>query len=169
MGMYIKRKSQAQEKRTASQFGGRPQIASGAIDGMKSDVRTGDTTVGFKQSDFLIENKFTDDTRYILHLATWTKVEKEALRDNLRTPLMQIDIGRDVKIVVLDENDFLAFGGEWENKYTTPIKGKSISIKEKDIHNLLDVYKPVWKLAFVNSKKNLVVIQLSDFLNAIAT
>lgn len=105
--MYIRRKSQKQESRTAKEFGGKTQIASGALDGMKADVRTGDTGVGFNDSDFLIENKFTDAKSYSLKKATWEKIEKEALKDNLRIPIMQIDI-QETQLVVLNKSDFLS-------------------------------------------------------------
>jgi hypothetical protein len=105
---YIKRKSLAQERRTAKEFGGLTQIASGAIDGLKGDVKTGSTGVGFNDSDFLIENKFTDAKSYSLKKATWEKIEKEALKDNMRIPLMQIDIQNDTQLVVLNKSDFLS-------------------------------------------------------------
>jgi hypothetical protein len=165
MGMYIKRKSQKQEERTAKDFGGKTQIASGAIAGMKGDVRTGGRGVGFNESDFLIENKFTDDRKYSLKLDIWNKIAMEALRDNMRTPAMQIDIADKVQIVVLDYKDFMSmeFSAEWEHTFTTEIKGKSITIKEKDIENMEDVFRPAWKLSFVKNKVNLVVLMLSDF------
>lgn len=105
--MYIRRKSQKQEARTAKEFGGKEQIASGAIDGMKGDVRTGETTPSFNDTDFLIENKFTDAKSYSLKKAIWEKIEKEALKDNLRIPLMQIDI-QETQLVVLNKSDFLS-------------------------------------------------------------
>jgi hypothetical protein len=107
MATYIKRKSLKQEKRTAKEFNGKEQIASGALDGMKGDVRTGNTGVGFNDSDFLIENKFTDKASYSLKKSIWDKIEKESLRDNLRIPLMQIDI-QDTQLVVLNKSDFLS-------------------------------------------------------------
>jgi hypothetical protein len=104
---YIKRKSQKQENRTAKEFGGRTQPASGAIPTLKGDVRTGETTPSFNSTDFLIENKFTDKASYSLKKQIWEKIEKEALKDNLRIPLMQIDI-QDKELVLLNKSDFLS-------------------------------------------------------------
>jgi hypothetical protein len=91
---YIKNKSKKQEKRTAKDFGGKTTPASGALDGAKGDVRT---------SLFLIENKYTDTPSYVLKLETWKKIEKEALKDGLRYPMMQIDI-QDRQLVLLDKD-----------------------------------------------------------------
>lgn len=163
---YIKRKSQKQEKRTAEEFGGRTQIASGAIEGMKGDVRTGDTSIGFKEDDFLIENKFTDSDKYKLDLKTWQKVEQEALRDNMRTPLMQIDI-KDISLVVIGYNDFLAMGLDkhflepHDSKY---IQAKSFQMKYDFYQSNLELFGDfMQKLFFDSSKTNLVVIGKDDF------
>jgi hypothetical protein len=111
VSMQIKRKSRKQEERTAKDFGGRTQIASGAIDGMKADVKTGVRSIGFNDNDFLIENKYTDNASYSLKKSIWEKIENESLRDNLRIPLMQIDI-QDKELVVLNKSDFLSLIGK---------------------------------------------------------
>lgn len=106
---YIKKKSQKQESRTAKEFGGKEQIASGALWGAKADVRTGSERTGsFNEGDFLIENKFTDKNFYSLKKKIWEKVQQEAIADNFRTPLMQIDID-DLELVVIDLNDYKGF------------------------------------------------------------
>lgn len=126
--MYIRKKSQKQEKRTAKEFSGRTQIASGSIETMKADVRTGydNREKGkFNDSDFLIENKFTDSPHYILKADIWRKIDSEAFNDNLRVPLMQIDV-RESSYVVhsFPEN----IGSKvTENK----INSKSVRIKEE--------------------------------------
>lgn len=90
----IKKKSVKQERRTAKQFGGLTQPASGAIEGLKGDVRTHGRSAGrFNDKDFLIENKFTDAKSYILKQAVWAKIANEAVRDNMRTPMLQLDMG----------------------------------------------------------------------------
>ena len=72
---YIKKKSLNQERRTAKQFGGLTQPASGAIEGLKGDVRTHGRSAGrFNDKDFLIENKFTDAKSYVLQQTTWEKI-----------------------------------------------------------------------------------------------
>jgi hypothetical protein len=105
--VYIKRKSAKQEARTAKDFSGKTTPASGALYFAKADVRTGNTGVGFNDSDFLIENKFTDSASYSLKKKIWEKIEGEALMDNMRIPLMQIDI-QDKQLVVLNKSDFLS-------------------------------------------------------------
>lgn len=133
---YIRRKSQKQEKRTAKEFGGSVQIASGAIETMKGDVRTGyESTVGkFNESDFLIENKFTDSPAYSLKLATWEKIEKEAFRDNFRTPLMQIDVQDHIQVVVMNRDTFKTYFPDGKTMRKVNIAtGKSFSLGKKSI------------------------------------
>ena len=105
---YIRKKSQKQEKRTAKEFGGSTQIASGALYFAKGDVRT---------DDFLIENKFTDNDFFILKHSIWDKIRDEATRDGLRTPVMQVDIQEKSYIIIdvdileeLQENIASPFG-----------------------------------------------------------
>lgn len=130
MVSYIKRKSRKQEQRTAKEFSGRTQIASGAIDGLKGDVRTGTTSIGFNEKDFLIENKFTDAQKYKLELKIWHKIAKEALRDNFRIPLLQVDIYDMVSLVILDFNDFISMGG---CNYFTSVSMTTLVPKAKSI------------------------------------
>lgn len=103
--LLIKKKSVKQERRTARQFGGLTQPASGAIEGLKGDVRTHGRSAGrFNDKDFLIENKFTDAKSYILKQAVWDKIAKEAIRDNMRTPMLQLDIaGEEYAILYLHD------------------------------------------------------------------
>lgn len=101
---YIRKKSQKQENRTAKEFSGRTQIASGAITLMKGDVRTGDTSSRFNMEDFLIENKYTDSPKYKLESKIWDKISNEAIKDNLRTPVLQVDI-QNVELVIVQKND----------------------------------------------------------------
>lgn len=89
----IKRKSQKQESKVANDMGGRVLPGSGAIEGMKGDARTSHLTEGtFNDSDYLVENKFTESDGYVLNRKTWEKIQKEALRDGMRIPIMQIDV-----------------------------------------------------------------------------
>lgn len=130
----VKKKSSLQEKRTARDFKGRTQLASGALWGMKGDVRTGEArTSSFNNDDFLIENKYTDKNFYSLTTTTWNKIQKEAIRDNMRKGIMQIDI-KDTSLVVLDYNDYLEIfeGYDIELKEINNIS-KSIRIYSDDI------------------------------------
>ena len=133
---YIRRKSINQEKRTAKEFRGRTQIASGAIETLKGDVRTGSNLVGkFNTDDFLIENKFTDADHYKLTLATWNKIAKEAFRDNFRTPLMQVDV-KETQLVIFDKHVFMEMG--FTASLVTATKAKSFMVKENIMEGLQD-------------------------------
>lgn len=120
---YIKKKSMKQEKRTAKEFGGRTQVASGAIEGLKGDVRT---------EDYLIENKFTDAPHYIVDYKIWNKIFKEATKDGIRTPLLQVDV-QDESVIIMDIATFdtLFFGDTFSYIHIQQIKGdtKKISVQ----------------------------------------
>ena len=117
---YIKKKSLKQEKRTAKEFGGLTQIASGAIEGMKGDVRT---------SEYLIENKFTDASNYTVDYKIWNKIFKEAIKDGGRTPLLQVDI-QDASVVIMDISTFdsLFFDEDFAYTHIQQVKGDTKKI-----------------------------------------
>lgn len=126
---YIKKKSAKQESRTAKEFGGKTTPASGAMWSAKGDVRT---------LDFLIENKYTDANNYKLELKILEKIENEALRDNFRTPVLQIDIA-ELSLVVLNHNDFIPLvEGYTCSDYSVYPKGKSTLLNLDDIYMMND-------------------------------
>lgn len=92
-----KYKSNLQEKSVAKQFGGKQVIASGALWFAHSDVRN---------DKFLIECKTTKRSFYTLTAKTWEKIEREAIRDHLRIPLMVIDLEDKYRVVVFRPQDF---------------------------------------------------------------
>jgi hypothetical protein len=95
----VKKKSQNQEKRCAKKLSGKTVVASGALWGSKGDVRT---------DEFLIECKTTDKKSYSLKKEIWEKIEKEALHDGMRIPMMNIELdGGKVSLAVLNMTDFL--------------------------------------------------------------
>lgn len=96
--MRVKKKSQLQEKSVAKDLDAKTVIASGALWGSKGDVR---------HDDFLVECKTTEKPYYSLTMKVWEKIEKEAIKDGLRIPLMCIDIndGKD-RFAVFLEKDF---------------------------------------------------------------
>jgi hypothetical protein len=97
---YIKKKSLKQEDRTAEDFDGRTRgKASGASWNKKGDVKT---------AKFLIENKFTDKDAFPLKVKTWLKIETEAIREGLRTPLIQLDI-QDKQFIIADLNFLIQY------------------------------------------------------------
>lgn len=166
---YIKRKSLKQERRTAKDLGGKTQIASGAIDGMKADVRTGSTSTGFNESDYLIENKFTDSEFYKLDVKTWEKVKQEAFRDNMRIPLMQIDIGNYVSLIVMSHDDFkgMELDQEWLDVHEGEIvKGNSTRLKGHTYELLQDNYVYLRRdIHFMKQGIHLVTLNYQDFKN----
>lgn len=164
---YIKRKSKKQEERTAKEFSGRTQLASGAIETLKGDVRTGEHIGGsFNEDDFLIENKFTDSLAYKLTLPTWDKISKEAFRDNFRTPLMQIDI-QDLQLVLMDENTFIADYKDRLSEQVTPslsVGGKSISLNKLELERIFSTGVNVVIIDFYNVNTRLYLMLKDDFL-----
>lgn len=128
---YIKRKSMKQESRVAKDFGGRVQLASGAIPsvGMKGDVRTGDPA-RFNEGDFLIENKFTDKNYFNFTRSVWEKIEREALKDGMRIPLLQVDTLHK-KVFIMSLSDFYGFY-EQDYRLTRITETGTNQIKLKD-------------------------------------
>ena len=96
--MKVKKKSQLQEKSVAKDLDAKTVIASGALWGSKGDVR---------HDDFLVECKTTEKSFYSVTMTVWEKIEKEAIKDGLRIPLMCIDLndGKD-RFAVFREKDF---------------------------------------------------------------
>jgi hypothetical protein len=172
---YIKKKSAKQEKRTAKEFGGKTQVASGALWGSKGDVRTGgERTSSFNETDFLIENKFTDKPYYIFKKETWDKINGEAIEDNFRTPLMQVDI-QDLHLVILDVNDYVEyFEGYDLYEFSGMTNNKSFLLDKKVLEEHIEKAKtngqiPAFKLTFtgqvgVHKQLNLVIMLKDDFI-----
>ena len=94
----VKRRSQKQEKSVAKDFNARPTVASGALWGMKADVRN---------DKFLIECKTTEKDYYSITTKVWEKIEDEALKDRMRTPLLIIDLQDTDRYVVFNPNQFI--------------------------------------------------------------
>ena len=95
--MKVKKKSQIQEKSVAKDLEAKTVVASGALWGSKGDVR---------HDDFLVECKTTEKPFYSLTMKVWEKIEKEAVRDGLRIPLMCVDVndGKDRYAVFLEKH-----------------------------------------------------------------
>ena len=95
--MKVKKKSQLQEKSVAKDLNAKTVVASGALWGSKGDVR---------HDEFLVECKTTEKPFYSLTMKVWEKIEKEAVRDGLRIPLMCLDInnGEDRYAVFLEKH-----------------------------------------------------------------
>lgn len=95
--MKVKKKSQLQEKSVAKDLNARTVVASGALWGSKGDVR---------HDNLLVECKTTDKDFYSVTLTTWDKIEREAIKDGLRIPVMCIDIkgGKERYAVYLEKH-----------------------------------------------------------------
>lgn len=101
--MQVKKKSQLQEKSVAKDLNARTVVASGALWSAKADVRS---------DNLLVECKTTDKDYYPLTLTTWEKIEKEAIKDGLRIPVMCIDIkGGKERYAVYIEKHFSHYKG----------------------------------------------------------
>lgn len=94
----IKRRSQKQEKSVAKGFNAKVVVASGALWGAKGDVRN---------DKFLIECKTTEKDYYSITTKVWEKIEEEALKDRMRTPLLIIDLQDRDRYVVFNPNQFV--------------------------------------------------------------
>lgn len=93
----VKRRSQKQEKSVAKKFNARLTAASGALWGMKGDVRS---------DKYLIECKTTEKDYYTLTAKVWEKIQEEAIQDHMRIPLMVIDLKDTDRYVVFRPKDF---------------------------------------------------------------
>lgn len=94
----VKRRSQKQEKSVAKDFSAKTVVASGALWGAKGDVRN---------DKFLIECKTTEKDYYTITNKVWEKIEEEALKDRMRTPLLIIDLQDRDRYVVFNPNQFM--------------------------------------------------------------
>lgn len=95
--MKVKKKSQLQEKSVAKDLNASVVVASGALWGSKGDVR---------HDNLLVECKTTEKPYYSVTFKVWDKIEKEAVKDGLRLPVMCVDIkdGRERYAVFLDKH-----------------------------------------------------------------
>lgn len=167
---YIKKKSAKQESRTAKEFGGRTQLASGALWTSKGDVRTGtERTSSFNDSDYLIENKYTDKDSYKLERKIWEKIANEALRDNMRIPLMQVDI-QDLQLVIMSFNDYKAmFDGYKTESYEFLTKHGSINLNKAELNSMIepsqsDGFMPIFNIDFLGKVGTCLEIKLTMML-----
>lgn len=119
--------SNKQEKRVAKEIGGKQVVASGSKWGSKGDVR-GDL--------FLIECKTTRRKFYTLNLSTWLKIQREAIKDGIRTPLMCIDLENGktklavFKVGTFDVDAFCVYNGNYR-------ANKSVRVTEDFIGKII--------------------------------
>jgi len=93
--------SRKQESSLAQALGGRVTPASGAFWSHKGDV---------KSDSLLVEAKCTAKRSITLQLSVWEKIRREAILTG-RIPVLALQI-QDRNLIVLDEEDFLAYLSE---------------------------------------------------------
>lgn len=124
----VKKRSQLQEKSVAKSFGARPTAASGALWGMKGDVRN---------DKFLIECKTTEKDYYTVTTKVWEKIQSEAIKDHDRTPLLVVDLCDTDRYVIFDPCYFER--GFSENVIAGGSVCKSFKLKECKEHKYMPI------------------------------
>lgn len=93
----VKKRSQLQEKSVARDLNAKTIVASGALWNAKGDVRN---------DKFLIECKTTEKGFYSITSTVWNKIEEEACRDRMRTPLLVVDLRDSERYVIFNPKSF---------------------------------------------------------------
>lgn len=152
----VKRRSQKQEKSVAKDFNAKVTVASGALWGMKADVRN---------DKFLIECKTTEKDYYSLTAKVWEKIEQEAIRDHMRIPLMAIDLEDRDRVIVFRPQDFDPSIDTRMVKMDVP---KSIRVRAKDLgYNQFSEYISTKITCIRGNKYNVLCLMLQkDFEEA---
>lgn len=159
-------KSKIQEKRISKEIGGKVTIASGALDFQKADVRN---------DMYLVEAKTTEKPYYPLSLATWKKIEEQALRDGLRIPVMCIDLEDGNKsLAILHNNDFQPLIDNFKDsfKFSKVVpslyakKSVRVNASHMDITCAGDLSIPsiIYQNLLFEDKTELVILDWNDFL-----
>lgn len=157
-------KSKLQESRIAKELNAKTTIASGSLYFQKADVRN---------DVYLVEAKTTSKDFYSLTYTTWERIEKQALKDGMRIPLMCIDVLDGAKsFAVMKHNDFMALELD---KYDYYGLGEPVLTDKKSFRitsNMLDFEIPVdcnnimlprMDVKFVDYNKHLVILDWNDF------
>ena len=149
----VKKRSQKQEKSVAKDFIAKVVVASGALWGAKGDVRS---------DKFLIECKTTQKDYYSLTATIWEKIEQEALKDNLRIPLMAIDIKDRDRVIVFRPKDF---NPNINTQLFTKEIPKSIRVRADELgYNSFGDYTYSKVIHICGKKKNVLCLMLQkDF------
>lgn len=103
--------SQKQENRWAKKVDGKTQAGSGAVWSSKGDVKAGGHFID-DLTAFLYENKQTENKGFRVTTDLWNEIRDKAIKTEGKLPAMQIELEigtpRPTRLVVLDEQDFLA-------------------------------------------------------------
>ena len=151
----VKRRSQKQEKSVAKDFNARVTVASGALWGMKADVRN---------DKFLIECKTTEKDYYSITTKVWEKIELEAIKDRGRTPLLIIDLKDSDRYVVFNPNQFVKRVNTYEMRPHVHGGFKSYRFKGYTDMNLPILFSMI---PLNSPKKNhiLMVMKIEEFVD----
>lgn len=175
MKYNTKIKSKKQESKVAKEMNAKVVVASGALWHSKADVKT---------DDFLIECKTTANPYYILTVKTWKKIQEEALRDSMRTPLMQIQLeDGETEVAVLNIHDFLGLELDVDTTFTggkEPLLLDAMSyrvngdfINDALITNTSNIDSSTkicyyrQDIKFVDHNLHLVILEWNDFIKLI--
>lgn len=163
-----KYKSNLQEKRVAKDLNAKVTVASGALSFQKADVRN---------DIFLVECKTTSKPFYSLTETTWKRIEKQALMDGIRVPLMCIDLedGK-TRLAVMHYFDFICFNLDTKAQYIGNPTPKLIDkssyritgdfIRADFPQSLIKGHYPCFRedIKFVNARKHLIILPWDDFI-----
>lgn len=168
----FKVKSAKQENKIAKDIQGKVTIASGALYFQKADVRN---------SKFLVECKTTEKKSFPLTTKIWDKIEKESLRDNMRIPLLCIDVEDgtndiDNSLVVFNWNDLVAYKEEGlfnNTKIDVEVLqlNKSVSVSKSHLEGIIDyavnpLGVPIKSIFHQSKGKYLVMMYWKDFMRS---
>lgn len=157
----VKKRSQKQEKSVAKDFDAKVVVASGALWGSKGDVRS---------DKCLIECKTTEKPYYSVTAKVWEKIEREALKDGMRIPLLIIDLEDKDRVVVFNpkyfEHDLPApydstYNGDNKKSFRVSIKG----LEDASDYCVVYVYGHLFMIC--GEKRNLLCyMRFKDFVEA---
>jgi hypothetical protein len=158
--------SNKQEKKVASQFDGKTVMASGALWQAKADVRS---------DKYLIECKTTSKDYYPLTSKVWEKISHEAIHDNMRVPILAVDLmdGKESYAVIdewfLDEL-LTSYNGRFDpseyNLYSSANKSLRVHSLNKDSY--CELYHILRDSETKGCRYNkLALLRLSDLLTMI--
>lgn len=151
----VKRRSQKQEKGVAKDLNAKVTVASGALWGQKGDVRN---------SMFLAECKTTEKDFYSITTKVWEKIEEEALKDGMRSPLLIVDLKDTDRYVVFNPNQFVKQLNTYEIAPHVHGGCKSYRLKGYTEYNLPILFS---MLPLKSAKKNhiLMVMKMNEFID----
>lgn len=157
----VKKRSQKQEKSVAKDFDAKVVVASGALWGAKGDVRS---------DKCLIECKTTEKPYYSVTSKVWEKIEREALKDGMRTPLLIVDLEDKDRVVVFNPKYFehdiptpyeCTSNGDVHKSFRVSIKGL------EDAGSYFDTYTYGQLFMICGEKRNLLCyMRIKDFIEA---